>query len=334
MAYRFRLKEPLESGMRRIAGEQLDAALKARPLDDTALASWVHETRKGLKRIRALLRLVQTGLDIAERRALNAELRRIGRLLSPLRDRHVLASTVQTLTAESPAPHLARAANWLQKKLILEPGLPHLPLDPGDALSDEERISAALESLEAAHERLQQVRAKGRLVDVAAEGLAKSHRTARRALAIAEDTRTDEAMHDLRKALQTSWRHAKLLAAAWPEVAEIRIATAREVSQVLGTVQDLAVLAAVATKSATTPREADHAATLGAAADERQKHLYAQAFPLADRLLALPPSLVADEFTACWRASVRQAREKKRVAAAARTTTARRQKTTKPKNND
>ena len=61
MGYRFKLKEGLREGVRRIAAEQIEKMLGA-PHKGNDRVAWVHETRKTMKRTRALLRCVRSGL--------------------------------------------------------------------------------------------------------------------------------------------------------------------------------------------------------------------------------------------------------------------------------
>ena len=56
MPYRFKIDEPVEKGFRRIAREQLDVAL-AELAAPQVPPKGVHECRKALKRLRALVRL-------------------------------------------------------------------------------------------------------------------------------------------------------------------------------------------------------------------------------------------------------------------------------------
>ena len=62
MTYRFKLQEPIADGVRRIGLEQIDiaAAKLAGKKDDPAVA--IHDARRCLKRLRALLRLVRPGV--------------------------------------------------------------------------------------------------------------------------------------------------------------------------------------------------------------------------------------------------------------------------------
>ncbi len=96
MAFRFKLGEPFDEGCRRIAVDQIERAQsQLHDKGDQAIA--VHETRKSLKRLRALLRLVRPAMGEAAFKQENAQLRDIGLSLSGERDRHVLLETVNKL---------------------------------------------------------------------------------------------------------------------------------------------------------------------------------------------------------------------------------------------
>ena len=61
MSFRFKLDEDVERGARRIALEQVERAETSLANDDVPPES-IHAVRKSLKRVRALLRLVRSGL--------------------------------------------------------------------------------------------------------------------------------------------------------------------------------------------------------------------------------------------------------------------------------
>ena len=62
MTYRFKLQEPVADGVRRIGLEQVEiAAAKLASKDDIPAA--IHDARRCLKRLRALLRLIRPGLE-------------------------------------------------------------------------------------------------------------------------------------------------------------------------------------------------------------------------------------------------------------------------------
>ncbi|MFV0298440.1 MAG: CHAD domain-containing protein [Hyphomicrobiaceae bacterium] len=311
MAYKFKFKEGLEAGVRRIAVEQLDVALESPPANAEGRAPWIHETRKNIKRIRALLRLVRSGIVPSEFRTENARLRDCARLLSPLRDRHVILERLGHLRA-SGDEKLEAACIWLERSIKASSAKQNRSSrDTGeDAASDP--VQAALAQLKASRRRLLGLTVKGSLIDVAGHGLARCQRNGREALGEAEQAGSDEAFHDLRKTMQTSWHQTRLLEGAWPEVAAARMASAREISDLLGEFQDLSILIQLADRKAKSAATRKHAKALASAGQQQQQQLTAMALPLARRHLALPPSALADEFTECWRAASRHAHEVKR----------------------
>ncbi|MDX2156554.1 MAG: CHAD domain-containing protein [Hyphomicrobiaceae bacterium] len=308
MAYRFKLKETLEAGVRRIATEQLDKAIAA-PSAGADRVVWVHETRKTVKRVRALLRLVRSGLPSGEWQRENCDLREVARLLSPLRDRHVMRDTIASLHADADK-RLLSALAWLEGESAAGgAGELAATADPDAA------VGKAVAQLAAARDRLAGLDLDGTIVEVAGAGLAATQRAGRKALAAAEADPSDENLHELRKAVQTCWRQSALVEAAWPEIMSVRQAVARDLSQTLGEVQDLAVLAAAAAARADdSDQNRRDAERIVKACKARQARLHAASFPAVHRLFALPPKSVSAELARCWPASSALAVEEARQA--------------------
>jgi hypothetical protein len=84
MAYRFKQGRPLEREVRRIADKQLALAIaKARAIGGPRNLAAIHEARRHVKRVRALIRLVRPALGGAYRGA-NRRLRAVSRALAPI----------------------------------------------------------------------------------------------------------------------------------------------------------------------------------------------------------------------------------------------------------
>ena len=96
MTYRFKLQEPIAQGVRRIGLEQIDiAAAKVASKYDIPTA--IHDARRCLKRLRALLRLIRPGLAEALYRREAERLVGMGKLLSGARDHFVMQQTLAKL---------------------------------------------------------------------------------------------------------------------------------------------------------------------------------------------------------------------------------------------
>ncbi len=115
--------EHVGDGLRRIALAQLDIAIDALQEDDSgrSLQERVHEARKALKRLRALLRVLRARLgEIAYERE-SAALRDAGKRLAQARDAAVLLSTLDALLERQPGKLArSRGVQRLRAQLQLE----------------------------------------------------------------------------------------------------------------------------------------------------------------------------------------------------------------------
>lgn len=293
MAFRFKLSEPFAEGCRRVAREQIERAqIQLKAGKDASVA--VHETRKCMKRLRALLRLIRPAIGEQAFRSENAHLRDIGAMLSGTRDRHVLIETMSKLEAASGHNGLGDGV----RKLLMEQNG-----QQGDDV-DAAAMKQALKELDEARKRLSRLRISGRGFDIVGAGLEASYRKARRAFREAYENSEDEAFHEWRKGAQQHWRHMVLLARAWPECLEARINEARDLSQLLGDDHDLAILAAFVGSERATAIPPKQVALIEKLARERQAELRKIARPIGDRLFAESAKALRRRMATYWEAAV------------------------------
>ena len=109
MSYRLR-KKSLARQVRRVAREELEGTLKELlTVNDQARSTAVHEARKHLKKVRALIRLLRPATGEAFYKDENAAMRKAAQRMSSIRDSHVRVQTIKKLTAKS-GKHRAPAA--------------------------------------------------------------------------------------------------------------------------------------------------------------------------------------------------------------------------------
>jgi len=107
MSYRIKKGESLAAAFGRIAAEEIDLA--ATELRRSNRGEAVHNARKALKRLRALLRSLRVAFPRPLFRKENRRIAAVGRKISPLRDLHVQLRTLGKLKAETiPAGDLVR----------------------------------------------------------------------------------------------------------------------------------------------------------------------------------------------------------------------------------
>lgn len=300
MAYRFKLNEPIREGFLRIGSEQIDRAervLMQAGNDDTT----IHETRKGLKRIRALLRLVRPGLEPNDFDQANALFRQLGALLSEARDNQIMLQTIAKLEAEG-----ARAPLQGLKRLILAERDEEVSgIDPG-------LTAAAIAGLRQARAKFESLRLAPSRFAVLRKGLESNYSHARRAAASAFSKPHDEAFHEMRKGAQLHWRHMQLLERAWPDFCAARISAARELSQILGDDHDLAVLKIYLKRVRPGHIGPAEARVIRRAIRDRQDDLRETARPRAQRLFAERPGDLARHIDVLWASAKRLRLEERR----------------------
>ncbi len=290
MTYRFKLHEPIADGLRRIGLEQIDiATAKLTGKDDAATA--IHDARRCLKRLRALLRLIRPGLADTTYRREAERLAGIGQLLSGARDRYVMRQTLERLEARFGA--LSNGAAGRLHKLLTHGRANSLR-------AGQNARRQALSRLEQAR-RLFQGRVAGAIeLDHVAEGLETNYRKARKAFRHAYEEPTDEAFHTWRKQVQQHWRHMSLLSRGWPEAMSARASEAKELSRLLGEDHDFAVLLAFAGEQAEKHLESGHLEALAKLCRTCQDELRAEARPRGERLFAERPDDLKERVRLYW----------------------------------
>jgi CHAD domain-containing protein len=194
-------REGPAEGLRRIALGQLDIALELLEgeMDDRNAALAVHETRKALKRLRALVRVLAHEIPERSFAVENACLRDMGRRLAGARDAEVMLATLERLLHRHPRKlGRRRSVARLRRQLEVERDRAASGVLLGDAAMRRELIA----ELRALRSRVLQWRLPERPgMALAAPGLRRIYRQGRRRYrraARGKDPRT-RAMHEWRK---------------------------------------------------------------------------------------------------------------------------------------
>src|SRR3984893_12081988 len=100
MGFRLILREPLPDGLKRVFREQIESALELCRHPARQRGVTVHEVRKNLKRLRAAMRLAIPEVGKNRHTREDRCVRKIGRLVSDLRDAQVRLQTLIQLRDE------------------------------------------------------------------------------------------------------------------------------------------------------------------------------------------------------------------------------------------
>src|SRR5205823_8633670 len=101
MGFKLKLREPLPDGLKRVFREQIESALKLCRHPEKQRGVTVHEVRKHLKKVRAAMRLAIAEIGKNRHTPEDRCVRKIGRLVSDLRDAQVRLQTLIQLRDET-----------------------------------------------------------------------------------------------------------------------------------------------------------------------------------------------------------------------------------------
>ncbi|MBX9589312.1 MAG: CHAD domain-containing protein [Hyphomonadaceae bacterium] len=294
MTYRFKLSETVAGGASRIGLEQIDIA-EARLASREDIPAAIHDARRCLKRLRALLRLIRPALAAAAYRREANRIAAIGRLLADVRDQHVMQQTLAKLEARFKA--LPKGMGVKLAKLTANGA------GARSARAGGQERRQALKDLEHARAFFARLERRPVAFDHLADGIERSYRRARRAFREAYATPTDEAFHEWRKTVQQHWRHMQLISRAWPDVLSGRAGEAKELSRLLGDDHDVHVLLAFAADRGKAVLAADELAALGSMGRTIQDELRRVAQPRGARLFAEPAADLRERLALYWSAA-------------------------------
>lgn len=292
MAYRLKPGRQISHSVREIGTEQIDRVL-AKFSAKNGRGSAVHEARKAMKRLRALLHLIKPAMPKGTFAANEARVKMIARSLSGARDAQAMLETVCKLETRDGgakvAPVSAALRAHLQAKCAeAERGLDGSGTNQLRKLLREAKASFAQLSLEPDE------------FAVVAGTLEKDYRKARQTFARAYRVDEDEAFHEWRKYVQRHWRQLLLVAPSWPKAIRPHVALARNLSEILGEDHDLSVLAGIVKTQADELGTSDAIESYLSLCRTRQAALRRLAHDLGARLLAEKPGSLARRISTYW----------------------------------
>ncbi|MDX2482437.1 MAG: CHAD domain-containing protein [Pseudodonghicola sp.] len=295
MAYRITPRDrSLQAALRRIAGEQIDAALAELTTPGTDPNVAIHQTRKHFKKLRGLLRLVRPGFDGYARE--NAVIRDLAVKMSGPRDSGVMIQTHDKLMTDAPDP--ARFAPLRAHLVAQAPkgaeGDSPLPAD----------LNAELcEALRALRARAANWRLKGKDKDILRAGLTLTWARTADGYRAAHKDPSVAAMHEWRKRVKYNWYHSRLLRDIHAHRMQPHREAAKQLADLLGEYHDTAVYLDKLDKLAATRPTAVTAGRieeLKSRALKRKGGLQARAFALGKTMLYKKPGKLPKLWTRWW----------------------------------
>lgn len=291
MGYSFRRRESVSTAIRRIAREQLEAAVDELSGDSLGHDDAIHQARKRIKKTRAVLRLAREDLGGTYKDE-NRTLRDVGRELSHARDAVVLVETFDSLTSllDGDAHDPDAMRSWLVARR-------DRVTDDASAGSGIEHATKALREAAGRVEEWPVANGFGTMKT----GLNRIYAAGRDAMDEAWHEGSLEAFHEWRKRAKDLWYVSRMLKKTARRPMSALRKDIEELTDALGTLHDLDVFADTMANEPELAASPAAGAIADAMAKERAR-LADVAFALGARIYAEKPKAFVRRMTAYWNA--------------------------------
>ena len=301
MSYCFDIDEPVAAGIRRMAHEQIDEAHACLTApDDHDLA--IHEARKRLKKLRALVRLVrdEIGPDVYMRE--NVCFRDAGRRLSGVRDAYVLVATMDrlgpSLAIRHPGADVTGVRDWLTQR--------YERIARDHLAEDTDAMASVADTLATARARVETWPVTTCGFAAIREGLHRVYRRGFERMHHAQEQPSTERLHEWRKRVKYLWYHMRILAPLAPDLSETLIDPLGRLGECLGDDHDFAVLRQTLLRTPELPIDLPSYEALLLHLNERRAELQEEAWTLGAQIYREPPDAFVqriEDYWTAWQAS-------------------------------
>ena len=290
MAYKLNPTESFSEGIKRIVCEQVDKALenlKASRNKDEA----VHDARVCVKKVRAVLRMIEDSLGNKAFDEEDIAYRDVARRLSKVRDSTAMLEILDKLTSHFSDQLAPDAFDKIKARLQR-------------SKSDQRRgaktaMSQAAKSLRKARKRIEgwtDLEAKESL----SQGLKRTYKSGLKSLKVVNDKGSVDAFHEWRKHVKHLLYQTRILRPIWGRIMKALIRELDALGEFLSEHHDLALLRDSVAKLLNKDNEVEIEALI-ALIDQRRGELELQARQLGARIFAETPHAFASRNEAYWK---------------------------------
>jgi CHAD domain-containing protein len=289
MKFRLQRRQPVRRTIRELFAFHLARCAALLSPDGADEPHRIHEIRKSVKRLRALVSLVGDGLG-DDRRWFDRRLRDVNRALSPVRDAEALREAFDRLVAEAEPPD---ALAQVRARLIAE-------CERGEPLSttDGRRIQRQLHRLD---ERWQQAELPGRGWELLADNVRRAYRRSRRTATNITPRSSTVEFHELRKHIKQTQYQWEFLQPLWPARLAAELAQIESLTEDLGFHHDLCLLRDWLDRQPTHAYSTRVRRIVIKRLERRLRQLERAACRVAPRCFAETPKGVVQRLAAYWR---------------------------------
>jgi CHAD domain-containing protein len=285
MPFRFKKSEAPERAVRRVGEERICAALQG--LGKARRPAAIHNVRKEIKKLRALLRLVRGEIGDDYRKAVKP-LRRAAERLAASRDARVIFRAMENLVADAearfPKLHKMLRKNWRREtRRLLE----------GDSLPEVKSFLCKT------GRRLRKLELKASGWMAIAPGLKQSYERGQTTFVQAVSEATPENFHAWRKQVKTFWYQLQLICPNRSTEMRAFIDQLEHLGEQLGVEHDLVLLKQFVAEQC--GDEVDEAAGVEELIETRRMQLRQAVINLGEPLFVEEPASICQRLERHWR---------------------------------
>lgn len=296
MAYRLKAPESISQGVQRIAYEEIDKALtQLLGQTDDSPEEAVHDARKRLKKLRALLRLVRDEIGSEIYHQENTCFRDAGRLLSNVRDAQVTIETLDTLT-EHFAPIIS-ADGFKDVRQALEARSQSIR---ERVLEEKNTQEDAIRMIKAARERVNDWSITSNKWSTLHPSIQRVYKRGNKGLILALNQPSVENFHNWRKRVKYLWYHLRLLKLVWSNLMTEMASETKQLADYLGDDHDLAMLLQLLKQEPKLAGDRTQLDALIGLIDRRRLQLQQSAYSLGQRIYAEKPGVFVERIGVYW----------------------------------
>jgi CHAD domain-containing protein len=315
MAFKFDIRESLRREIPRITRERIDRVVESLSEKPQPSAESIHDARKDLKSLRAVLRLARGSINGEIRRRENIFFRDAGRSLSAARDSQALLEALQHVSIrhqshlQNTTPKQQSIDEFIEKirGKIEQEKIDRLPREMLRKLVQELRGAKRRAGLWFDGTVLQPGNEWGPFVGT---GLRRTYRQGKNVVwqieMIGQENASDETWHQLRKCAKALGYQLRLLRPIWPGPINVLLREIDQLGDRLGDDHDLAVLRGRILNEPYSPSEnqdsADARQIFLQSLDRRRRKLQLESLHLARRIYIEKPTEFEGRLAGYWHA--------------------------------
>jgi CHAD domain-containing protein len=287
--------ESISVNIHRILLEQFHYIIIQSEKDQEEVHKSIHETRKSMKRIRAVLRMIRDEIGYSSYYRENVYYRDLSRNLSEIRNFEVLSGSVRTLQKDLSNTIPPDVFTLLEEELEKQRNLVM-----GGPARLTQLLKETAEKVELARDRIYDFPIRHNDFRAFEGGLFRIYRQGRKYLQDARKSPSPAQLHDLRKKMKYFWYQIEILQPIFPGPMKAYASTLEKIAEDLGAYHDMQVLQEFISESGIIPDPLVKE-TLREACLAKKSMLLYQIWPLADVAYSEEPEIIISRLSSYWK---------------------------------